>query len=73
VEQYCSEIGRDDGYIQYVLTSFLFCKLKNNFDGLKCHHVLRGRNEVADELAKLGSCQATLPPRVFLQELHKLQ
>jgi ribonuclease HI len=30
-------------------------KLENNFDGLEYHHVLCERNEVADELAKLGS------------------
>jgi hypothetical protein len=31
------------------------CKLENNFDGLDYLHILRGKNEVADKLAKLGS------------------
>jgi hypothetical protein len=46
-------------------------KLENNFDGLEYHHILRGCNEVTDDLAKLGSSQATVPPRVFMQELHE--
>jgi ribonuclease HI len=37
----------------------LYCqelhKLENNFDGLKNLHILRGKNKVVDELAKLGS------------------
>jgi hypothetical protein len=32
---------------------------------------LQGKNEVADELAKLGFSQATVPTWVFLQELHE--
>ena len=46
-------------------------KLEDKFDSLEFAHVLRGRNEAADELAKLGSSRATVPPSVFLQELHK--
>jgi ribonuclease HI len=46
-------------------------KLENNFDGLEYLHILRGKNEIADELAKLGSCQAMVPPGVFMQELHE--
>jgi hypothetical protein len=53
----------------------LYCqelrKLENNFDGLEYLHILQGKNEVADELAKLGSSQAIVPTRVFLQELHE--
>jgi hypothetical protein len=53
----------------------LYCqelrKLENNFDGLEYLHILRGKNEVVDELAKLGSSQAMVPTRVFLQELHE--
>jgi hypothetical protein len=53
----------------------LYCqelrKLENNFDGLEYLHILQGKNEVADELAKLGSSQAMVPTRVFLQELHE--
>jgi ribonuclease HI len=37
----------------------LYChelhKLENNFDGLEYLHILWGKNEVADELAKLNS------------------
>jgi ribonuclease HI len=37
----------------------LYCqelrKLENNLDGLEYLHILRGKNKVADELAKLGS------------------
>ena len=53
----------------------LYCqelrKLENNFNNLEYLHVLRGRNEVADELAKLGSSRAGVPPGVFMQELHE--
>jgi hypothetical protein len=34
-------------------------------------HILRGKNEVADELAKLNSSRAMVPTRVFLQELYE--
>jgi hypothetical protein len=46
-------------------------KLENNFDGLEYLHILQGKNEIADELAKLGSSRATIPTWVFLQELHE--
>jgi hypothetical protein len=46
-------------------------KRENNFDGLEYLHILRGKNEVADELAKLGSSRAMVTTRAFLQELHK--
>jgi hypothetical protein len=53
----------------------LYCqelrKLENNFDGLEYLHVLRGKNEIVDELAKLSSSQAMVPTRAFLQELHE--
>jgi hypothetical protein len=53
----------------------LYCqelrKLKNNFDGPEYLHILRGKNEIADELAKLGSSQAMVPTGVFLQDLHE--
>jgi ribonuclease HI len=42
------------------------CKLENNFDGLEYLHILRGKNEVTDELAKLGSSGAMVPTGVFL-------
>jgi hypothetical protein len=48
----------------------LYCqelrKLENNFDGLEYLHILRGKNEVIDELAKLGSSQAVVPTWVHL-------
>jgi hypothetical protein len=53
----------------------LYCqelhKLGNNFDGLEYLHILQGKNEVTDELAKLGSSQAMVPIGVFLKKLHE--
>jgi hypothetical protein len=53
----------------------LYCqelhKLENNFDGLEYLHIFRGKNEVTDELAKLGSSQTMVPTGVFLQKLHE--
>jgi ribonuclease HI len=53
----------------------LYCqklgKLENNFDIFKYLHILRGKNEIVDELAKLGSSRAMVPIGVFLQELHE--
>jgi hypothetical protein len=55
----------------------LYCqvlrKLENNFDGVEYLHILRGKNEAMDELAKLGPSRAMVPTRVFLQELHELR
>jgi hypothetical protein len=47
------------------------CRLENNFDGLEYLHILQGKNEVVDELAKLSSSRAMVPPGVFIQELHE--
>jgi uncharacterized cupin superfamily protein len=48
----------------------LYCKelhkLENNFDGHEYLHILRGKNEVTDELAKLGISRAMVPTGVFL-------
>jgi hypothetical protein len=48
----------------------LYCqelrKLGNNFDGLEYLHILRGKNEVTDELAKLDSSRAMVPTGFFL-------
>jgi ribonuclease HI len=48
----------------------LYCqelhKFQSNFDGLEYLHILRGKNELMDELAKLGSDQAMVPTGVFL-------
>jgi hypothetical protein len=53
----------------------LYCqerrKLENNFEGLEYLHILRGKNEIADELAKLDSSRDMVPTGVFLQELHE--
>jgi ribonuclease HI len=46
-------------------------KLEDNFDRLEYHHVLHRRNEVPDELAKLGSSRGMVPLGVFMQELHE--
>jgi ribonuclease HI len=40
-------------------------KLENNFDGLQFLHILRGKSEITDELAKLSSSQAMVPTGVF--------
>jgi hypothetical protein len=41
-------------------------KLKNNFDSLEYLDILRGHNEVGDELDKLGSSRVVVPPGVFM-------
>jgi ribonuclease HI len=41
-------------------------KLENNFDGLEYLHILRAKNEITDELAKLGSSRVMVPTGVFL-------
>jgi hypothetical protein len=53
----------------------LYCqerrKLENNFEGLEYLHILRGKNDIADELANLDSSRDMVPTGVFLQELHE--
>ena len=44
-------------------------KLENNFDGLEYGDILRGRNEEADELAKIGLSRGAIPPGIFLHRL----
>jgi ribonuclease HI len=44
-------------------------KLEDKFEGLEFHHVERDRNAVADALLKLGSSQAQVPSRIFVQEV----
>jgi hypothetical protein len=41
-------------------------KLENNFDGLEYLHILRAKNEITDELTKLGFSQAMVPIGVLL-------
>jgi len=45
-------------------------KLENKFSGLEIHHVNRDNNMGADVLSNLGSTRATVPPGVFVHELH---
>jgi hypothetical protein len=45
-------------------------KLEIKFSGLEIHHVVRDNNMGTDMLSKLGSGQATIPPRFFVHELH---
>jgi ribonuclease HI len=51
----------------------LYCqelrKLEINFNDLEDLHMLWGKNDVTDELAKLGSSRAMVPTGVFLQKL----
>jgi ribonuclease HI len=44
-------------------------KLEEKFEGLEFHHVERDRNAAADALLKVGSSQAQVPPRIFVQEI----
>ena len=52
-----------------------YCKLvrrlEDKFDGLELNHVARKYNEAADELAKMASARALVPPNVFARDLHK--
>jgi ribonuclease HI len=56
----------DDKMLLYYLE---LRNLENNFDALEYLHILRGKIEVTEELAMLGSSRATVPTWVFLQEL----
>ena len=42
-----------------------------HFDGLELTHVLRNDNNEANELAKMGSKQTSVPASVFVQQLHQ--
>jgi hypothetical protein len=52
-----------------------YCKevrcLQDKFHSLKLNHIARRYNEAADELAKITSNQATVPPDVFSRDLHE--
>jgi hypothetical protein len=52
-----------------------YCKLgrrlEDKFDGLELNHIVRKFNEAADELAKMASAQAPVPPNIFARDLHK--
>jgi hypothetical protein len=41
-------------------------KLEGKFYGIKYTHVVRDKNQAADELSKLGSSRAKVPQGVFV-------
>jgi ribonuclease HI len=55
MEAYCDEVRR----------------LEDKFYGLEVNHVAWRYNETADELAKIASARATVPPNVFSRDLHQ--
>ena len=44
-------------------------KLEGKFYGIEYHHVVRDQNQPADQLSKIGSSRAMVPPGVFVQDL----
>jgi hypothetical protein len=46
-------------------------KLEGKFYGIEYTHVVRDKNQAADELSMLGSSQAQVPYDVFVQDLVK--
>ena len=52
-----------------------YCKLvrrlEDKFDGLEFNHIARKFNEATDELAKMASTRASVPPNIFARDLHK--
>lgn len=44
-------------------------KMEGKFWGIEYHHVVRDQNQAADQLSKLGSSRAKVPPGVFVQDL----
>jgi hypothetical protein len=46
-------------------------QVRKQFQRSRVPTYFRGKNEVTDELAKLGSSRAMVPTGVFLQELHE--
>jgi ribonuclease HI len=55
MEAYCDEVRR----------------LEDRFYGLELNHIARRYNETVDELAKIASGRATVPPDVFSRDLHQ--
>ncbi|KAI4991918.1 hypothetical protein ZWY2020_040304 [Hordeum vulgare] len=45
-------------------------KLQKKFEALEFHHVPQLKNQVAEELAKIGSTRKPIPINVFLEHLH---
>jgi ribonuclease HI len=54
IEAYCDKVWR----------------LEDKFYGLELNHVARRYNETADELAKIASGRATVPPDVFSRDIY---
>ena len=52
-----------------------YCKLvrhlEDKFDGLKLNHIAQKFNKAVDELAKMASARAPVPPNIFTRDLHK--
>jgi hypothetical protein len=46
-------------------------KLEGKFYGIEYTHVVWDKNQVADELSKIGSSRAQVPHGVFVQDLIK--
>ena len=44
-------------------------KLDKKFEGLELHHIPQLKNQVADDLAKIGSKRETIPSNVFLEHI----
>jgi hypothetical protein len=55
MEAYCNEVRH----------------LEDKFHGLELNHVARRYNEATDELMKIASNRATVPPDVFSRDLHQ--
>ena len=49
----------------------LVCRLEDKFDGLELNHIVWKFNEATDELAKMASAQAPVPPNIFARDMHK--
>ena len=53
----------------------VYCKLvrrlEDKFGGLELNHIARKFNEATDELAKMASARAPIPPNIFARDLHK--
>jgi hypothetical protein len=45
--------------------------LEEKFHGLELNHIARRYNEATDELAKIASSRTTVPPDVFVRNLHQ--
>jgi hypothetical protein len=45
--------------------------LEDKFHGLELNHIARRYNEATDELTKITSSQTTVPPDVFVRDLHQ--